>query len=143
MSERTALCTRVIINHYLLCVMLRAALDIFMWIKWVSMIIIIVLTSCQRLLLHERHCLHLRGGWRPSCLHDPMLFDSHHIASWNVILKFIFKLYVTLITFANNNNNNINNIHLLVQAQRRLYDYPEFHYSTPHDSLHFHFAKYL
>jgi len=32
--------------------------------------------------------------------------DSRHIVFWNVILKFIFKLYVTLITFVNNNNNN-------------------------------------
>jgi len=31
-----------------------------------------------------------------------MLHDRHHIVLWNVILKFVFKLYVSLITFVNN-----------------------------------------
>jgi len=41
-----------------------------------------------------------------------MLHDRHHIVFWNVILKFLFKLYVTLITFVNNNNNKITTVNL-------------------------------
>jgi len=34
-----------------------------------------------------------------------MKHDRHHIVFCNVILKFLLKLYVTIITFVNNNSN--------------------------------------
>jgi len=67
-----------------------------------------------------------------------IVVSLHHIVFCNVILKYLFKLYVSIITFVNNNNNNCypsNAIHDSVRVNTCVFRYRKARYTEPWTSI--------